>query len=159
MKGPGHAGAGAQWFEHADATGEAGLSFGCTMCGNCCTGPEGYVQVSDAEVAALAKRFGVSFEEFLREHTHVGEHGRSLNERETEHGRDCVFLDREKVPGRAVCGVYEDRPAQCRTWPFWNSNLASRYAWQRAKRVCPGIDKGQRFTPAEIRIARDVVDI
>lgn len=154
-----HAGPGAEWFEHADETGEPGLRFSCTMCGNCCTGPEGYVMVSDDEAAALAKRFGLSVDQFLGLYTHVSQHGRSLNERQTDAGRDCVFLDREKVPGKAVCGVYEDRPAQCRTWPFWKSNLASRYAWQRAKRVCPGMDGGKRFTPVEIRIARDRVDI
>ena len=29
---------------------------------------------------------------------------------------DCVFWDR-----KAGCTVYPARPAQCRTWPFWES--------------------------------------
>lgn len=155
----GHAGPGAEWFEHPDETGEPGLRFSCTMCGNCCTGPEGYVLVSDEEAAALAKRCGISIEAFLEQYTHVMQYGRSLIERHSDAGRDCVFLDRERIPGKAVCGVYEDRPVQCRTWPYWKSNLASRYAWLRAKRVCPGMDTGKRSTPVEIRIARDRVDI
>jgi uncharacterized protein len=159
ISGGGHAGPGAQWFEHEGETGEAGLRFGCTMCGNCCTGPEGFVLLSDQEVSGLARRFGVSDAEFLATYTHVGERGRSLNEKMTPQGRDCVFLDREKIPGKAVCGVYEDRPQQCRTWPFWNSNLVSRYAWRRAKRVCPGMDLGKRYTPVEIRIEREKVDM
>lgn len=152
-------GPGSEWFAHPDETGEPGLRFSCTMCGNCCTGPEGYVLVSDDEIAALAKRFGMSPAQFRDTHTHIGDHGRSLNERQSEAGRDCVFLDREKFPGRAVCGVYEDRPAQCRTWPFWKSNVVSRYAWRRAKHVCPGMDRGKRYTPLQIRIERDKVDI
>ena len=32
---------------------------------------------------------------------------------------DCVFFDSE----RRSCKVYALRPRQCRTWPFWESNL------------------------------------
>lgn len=151
---------GQEWFAHEGPGGEAaGLSFQCTLCGNCCTGPEGYVLVSDAEVAALAARMGVSEPEFLERYTHMTSKGRSLTERLTEHGNDCVFLDRAKVAGRAVCGVYEDRPAQCRTWPFWKSNLVSRSNWERAKRTCPGMDAGTRYTVQQIRVMRDVIEI
>jgi Fe-S-cluster containining protein len=137
----------------------AGLSFSCTMCGNCCTGPEGYVLVGDNEAAALATRLGISVQDFLTRYTRMTSRGRSLTEHETAAGLDCIFLDREKIPGKAVCGVYEDRPAQCRTWPFWKSNLTSRAAWARAARTCPGIDKGKGYTLQQIRIQRDQVDI
>jgi len=146
-----------EWFDHAPHG--PGLSFSCTMCGNCCTGPEGYVLVNEGEVQALAARLGMSVHDFLEQHTHKTREGRSLKERKTEFGLDCIFLDREKIPGKAVCGVYEDRPAQCRTWPFWRSNLTSKNAWERAKRTCPGMDKGKHYTVQQIRIQRDVVDI
>lgn len=125
------------------------------MCGNCCTGPEGYVLVSDDEAAALAGRLGMGVGEFLSTYTRQTAQGRSLTERLTEAGYDCIFLDREKVPGRAVCGVYEDRPAQCRTWPFWPSNLRSRGMWEKAARVCPGIDRGALHTVVQVRVVRD----
>lgn len=149
-----------EWFVPADPrTGEPGLRFSCTMCGNCCTGPEGYVLVSDAEAAALAARLGLTLADFLDRYTHILSVGRSLTEKLTPQGHDCVFLDRDRVPGKAVCGVYEDRPAQCRTWPFWPTNLASLSAWERAGRTCPGIDRGT-FVPVEqIRIQRDRVKI
>ncbi len=149
-----------EWFAPADPrTGEPGLRFSCTMCGRCCTGPEGYVLVSDAEAQALADRLGLPLAEFLDRYTHQLSVGRSLIEKLTPHGHDCVFLDRTRVPGKAVCGVYEDRPAQCRTWPFWPSNLASRASWERAKRTCPGIDRGTLVPVHEIRIQRDRVKI
>jgi Fe-S-cluster containining protein len=152
---PGH-----EWFDKPDPkTGDVGLRFKCTMCGNCCTGPEGYVLVSDTEIAALAKRFDMTVEQFTDRYTHMTPPGRSLTETVTEYGNDCIFLDRQKFPGKAVCGVYEDRPAQCRTWPFWKSLLYSRRAWELAKRRCPGIDTGPTYTPVQIRIQRDVVDI
>jgi len=149
-----------EWFDAPDAIeGVAGLRFSCTMCGNCCTGPEGYVLVNDAECEALARRAGLHASEFIERYTHMLPMGRSLIERTTAHGQDCVFLDREKFPGKAVCGVYEDRPRQCRTWPFWESTLRSRRDWERAKRVCPGMDKGNFVRADQIRIQRAIVSI
>lgn len=115
-----------------------GLSFGCTQCGNCCSGPPGYVYVSDAEIAELAAWLGVSAEEFTRRHTHRVGRRRSLHERD---GGDCEFLQRDPS-GKTRCTVHAARPVQCRTWPFWQSNLESPEAWASAGRTCPGINRG-----------------
>lgn len=48
------------------ATGEDGLRFSCTMCGNCCSGPEGYVLIDDDEADVLAKRLQLSLGPFSR---------------------------------------------------------------------------------------------
>jgi len=155
---------GREWFASTHdlpgGTGpEIGLRFSCTMCGNCCSGPDGYVLVSDAEVAALAARRGIDVAAFLVSYTTMTNEGRSLIEREGPHGKDCVFLDRSLIPGKAVCGVYEDRPAQCRTWPFWPSVVATPNSWRLAGRVCPGIGKGTLHGPQQIRIQRDAFRI
>lgn len=157
-------GQGAEWFDRPrprpDGRGrEVGLRFGCTMCGNCCTGPEGYVLYTEDEGRKLAARLGVSDEQFVRDYTKETFLGRSLKERPTPWGLDCVFLDRQSVPGKAVCGVYEDRPAQCRTWPFWPSLLRSEQTWKTAKRTCPGLDRGKLIPPEQIRILRATVEI
>lgn len=152
-----------EWFDKDGPRGsfrdasqdDQGLRFDCTLCGNCCTGPEGYVNFTDEEGRAMAEDVGVSYDEFLRTYTHMTPAGRSLKERETSFGFDCIFLDREKIPGKAVCGVYKSRPIQCRTWPFWESNLKSEHAWRRAAVGCPGIDRGEKVIPPEaIRIQR-----
>ncbi len=149
-----------EWFSKTHPrTGEDGLRFKCTMCGRCCTGPEGYVLVSDAEVAALSARLGITAPDFIDRFTRITAEGRSLTEKDSPQGRDCIFLDRESLPGRAICGVYEDRPAQCRTWPFWPSNVQSEHSWARAAAICPGIGSGPRYTPAQIRIQRDAFKI
>ncbi len=119
------------------------------MCGNCCSGPAGYVLVSDEEVAALATRLSISVPKFLADYTHMTSEGRSLNEKKTAAGLDCIFLDRETMPGKAICGVYEDRPIQCRTWPFWPSVVRSERTWEQAKRTCPGMDQGEAPSTAE----------
>lgn len=148
-----------EWFDRPDPTGlttsgERGLRFSCTSCGACCTGPEGYVRFTDDEARAIAERLGLPLDRFLREYTHDTTEGRSLTERKTEHGYDCVFLDRASVPGKAVCSIYEDRPTQCRTWPFWEVNLRSRRHWLAAARGCPGMNTGRLLTPAHVRLTR-----
>ncbi len=132
-----------------------GLRFECTSCGACCTGPPGYVLFSKGEGRALARRLGVTHAEFVRRYTQQTSKGRSLGEVETEHGLDCVFLDRTSVPGKAICGVYEDRPTQCRTFPWWPENLRDRRAWERAARRCEGIGRGPVVTLQQIRVDRE----
>ena len=58
--------------------------------------------------------------------------------------KDCIFLKE----GR--CGIYQVRPTQCRSWPFWTSNLGNAGEWNEAARMCPGINKGRLFSYAEI---------
>ncbi|MBI1914816.1 MAG: YkgJ family cysteine cluster protein [Planctomycetes bacterium] len=123
------------WFED-------GLRFRCTRCGNCCTGTPGYVWVDDAELAAIADFRGESVEEVTGLHTRRAKRGRTL--REKDNG-DCVFYDRQRG-----CTIYPVRPRQCRTWPFWESNVASPEAWQHTCQVCPGSGKGDLISAEEI---------
>jgi Fe-S-cluster containining protein len=122
-----------------------GLRFRCTRCGNCCTGAPGYVWVDDEELRAIAEFRGEPAEEVAALYARPGRRGRTL--REKDNG-DCVFYDRE-----AGCTIYPVRPRQCRTWPFWESNVASPEAWQRTCEVCPGAGSGE-LIPAEEILAR-----
>ena len=53
---------------------------------------------------------------------------------------DCVMLDRASVPGKAICSLYNVRPLQCRTWPFWPENLTDEETWNGLSEECPGIN-------------------
>ena len=66
--------------------------------------------------------------------------------------------DESVVHPKRICTVYEARPLQCRTWPFWQGNLMSRKAWQEASRTCLGIDRGEFFDREEIEKLRDAED-
>jgi Fe-S-cluster containining protein len=136
-----------------------GLRFNCTQCGNCCTGPEGAVWFTEEEGRAMAAAVGLDEATFLRRHARRLAQGWSLKERKTAHGFDCVFLDRETVPGKAVCGLYGARPTQCRTWPFWTENLESPEAWEATKRTtpCPGMGVGKLVQIESIRQQRDAL--
>lgn len=145
------AGRGAPWYRD-------GLRFECTMCGNCCTGPEGVVWFTAAEGRAMAEALGIAEADFYRDYARRLDNRWTLVERVVERGgralHDCVFLDHDLVPGKAVCRVYQARPGQCRTWPFWPENLTSRRAWESAKRraPCPGMDTGRLYSVDEIRL-------
>ena len=68
---------------------------------------------------------------------------------------DCVFFHGES----RTCQVYDVRPRQCRTWPFWPSNLASPAAWEDTAERCPGCNRG-RLVPLEgIRAQAGIVRV
>ncbi len=62
---------------------------------------------------------------------------------------DCVFFHSES----RTCEVYDARPRQCRTWPFWSSNLTSPAAWQETADRCRGCNRGH-VVPLEAILAQ-----
>lgn len=129
-----------------------GLRFTCTQCGKCCSGPEGYVWVSEEEIRAIAAALGTDEGTVRVEHTRRV--GRRVSLKEFPNG-DCTFLH----PETRKCTLYGVRPAQCRTWPFWNSNIASPEAWEETKLVCPGTGHGQLYSLEEVEKQAGVIDI
>jgi len=129
-----------------------GLQFECRECGGCCSGAPGYVWLSEEEIQRIAERFGISVEDceakFVRE---VGERKSLI---EYPNG-DCVFYDRFHTN----CKIYRDRPAQCRTWPFWASNLESEKEWEKISRTCPGCNRGRHFSLQEIEERKNIREL
>ena len=68
---------------------------------------------------------------------------------------DCVFFDRET----RHCQVYDHRPRQCRTWPFWQSNISSPQAWEAASLACPGCGQGRVLNVQEIEASRRLITV
>ncbi|MFO0810128.1 MAG: YkgJ family cysteine cluster protein [Gemmataceae bacterium] len=119
-----------------------GLRFTCTRCGNCCTGAPGFVWVTPDEIAALAEYRGEPVPELTAMYTRRS-HGK-VTLREKSNG-DCIFWDRTHG-----CTVYAVRPAQCRTWPFWESTTATPEEWAAIQPGCPGAGHGELITAEEI---------
>lgn len=124
-----------------------GLSFQCTQCGDCCSGEPGYVFVEQDEIERMAEVLSMPLEEF--EAVYLRRVGKQRSLKEYSDG-DCILLDR-KTRG---CKVYAGRPTQCRTWPFWDSNLASHETWQETCDVCPGASRGRVYGLSEIETMR-----
>ena len=119
-----------------------GLRFTCTRCGTCCTGGPGSVRVTDLEILKLARRLALAEVEFRRYYTYrLGNGDMSLREKSN---LDCIFHEKDKG-----CSVYEDRPRQCRTWPFWGKNVDSRRTWKKSARWCKGMNSG-RLHPLQV---------
>jgi uncharacterized protein len=121
-----------------------GLRFKCTACGDCCTGAPGYVWVNQAEIDAIADRVGIEVAAFEKKYVRQIGVRRSLVEYKNG---DCVFFDNKS----RKCKVYEQRPRQCRTWPFWNSNLRNPETWAETCEVCPGSGKGKLYQLEQIQ--------
>ena len=119
----------------------AGLRFACTGCGRCCTGRDGYVWVTVGEIRALAARLGLTLDGFGRRYLRRFESRYALLDGP---GGDCVFLSDKS------CVVYEQRPAQCRAFPWWPANLRSPAAWNEAATFCEGICDAAPVVAADV---------
>ena len=80
----------------------------CTACANCCR--EMKPTFSEEEVDRVAHRFGVRRREFIETYLERSEAG-SENPWRTR-TTPCPFLKER------LCSIYEDRPAECRGYPY-----------------------------------------
>ena len=135
-----------------------GLRFECTRCGGCCSGFPGFVWLSEQEVERLKNHLKLEIHDFISRYTKVvrgfGQPRLSLIEKE---GFACIFFDRTGSDG--FCTVYEARPYQCRSYPFWSRNIVSPSDWERASGFCPGVNRGRTYSQEEIeRFLSSVLD-
>jgi len=107
---------------------EPPFDFACRRCGNCCRAGHGRVWFEPEELPAMAAARGMEEQAFAALHvTRVGER---LSLREGPHGR-CSLLE-----GLNECSVYEARPEQCRSFPYWPAILEGGPALERAAAYC-----------------------
>ncbi len=133
-----------------------GIRFECQGSGKCCVSHggagqvHGHVYLTLEDRRRLANRLGVATATFTRRYCDKTDgyfHLKSIR-------GPCEFL-----AGKS-CSVYEARPAQCRTWPFWPENMNAR-SWNSAvKSFCPGVGKGKLYSASEIeaQLAMDPVN-
>jgi len=117
-----------------------GLRFECQRCGSCCRGEPGVVWMNKKETKNVSVSLGVSMDIFTKNYIRLINGRISLLEHDNG---DCVMYDNG-------CKIYETRPRQCKTFPFWSSNLKNKTEWEEQKKTCPGIGKGELHTSEEI---------
>lgn len=119
-----------------------GIRFECQGEGKCCVtrGSYGYVYLSFSYRRRLAAHFRMSTTKFTAAYTKKVDGLYELRYA----GKDCPFLQANR------CRVYEARPWQCRTWPFWPENM-NNLVWEKeVSSWCPGAGKGRLYTAVEI---------
>ncbi len=117
-----------------------GLKFECQRCGSCCRGEPGVVRVDKKEIREISSYLDIKQDFLTRRFLRLVSGQLSL----LEYGNgDCIMYDNG-------CKIYEVRPSQCKTFPFWKSNLKNKSEWEKQKRTCPGIGKGKLYTLQEI---------
>lgn len=108
---------------------ENGLKFGCTACGRCCQN-EGEVWLDDDEFADLALYLQESPLAVLDRYSENLISGwvkmKSNLSDDPKLSNRCIFLGTD---GKQ-CSIYEARPIQCRTYPFWPRLLSTPENWQ-----------------------------
>ena len=109
-------------------------SSACASCGGaCCIGESGYIWISYPEIEAVAEYLNLSIEEFAKGYLTRAKSRYSLREVKTENlGYACIFFDVEK----RLCTIYDVRPKQCRTFPFWEQFKCDT---KELVKECPGV--------------------
>ncbi|MGE0762362.1 MAG: YkgJ family cysteine cluster protein [Bdellovibrionales bacterium] len=124
-----------------------GVQFECQGSGKCCTshGEFGFVFLTLKDRRRFAKHFKMTTAAFTTQYCdRQGEH---FHLKEDPKNPDCMFLKAKR------CSVYEARPTQCRTWPFWPEVMSAK-AWKKdVAAFCPGVGKGPVVPASKIREA------
>jgi uncharacterized protein len=119
---------------------ENGLNFTCAQCGNCCTFEGGAIYGTESEFKAIAKLVNLSFKDFIKKYTKNEDGFVSLKLKENDH---CIFYNKG-------CSIYEKRPGQCKSYPFWPEIVKNEFRWINEGENCKGISNGKKWSKDEI---------
>lgn len=121
-----------------------GLRFQCQGSGKCCTshGEYGFVFLTIDDRRRFAKYLNISTSEFTK--TYCERTNNAWHLKEDPANPDCMFLKNKR------CTVYEARPTQCRTWPFWPEVMNAKAWATEVATFCPGVGKGPLISKEEI---------
>jgi len=122
-----------------------GIRFECQRSTKCCVnhGEYAYVYLSRDDETRLAAHFGLERKKFRNRYTETLDGRRIIRFA----AGACAFLVDQG------CSVYEARPVQCATWPFWPENLDEKVWREEIAPFCPGVGQGKLWSQADIEEA------
>ncbi len=93
-------------------------SKGCDTCqGKCCIGESGNIWINKFEIENLSKHLNITLNDLRIKYLEKRGYKYSIKEVQlSEDNYACVFFNLNKKQ----CSIYEARPTQCRTFPFWD---------------------------------------
>lgn len=107
----------------------------CEVCkGKCCTGESGYIWISEGEIESLSKFLKLQTDEFKSKYLDKFGLRYSIKEVNFDGGYACAFFDKTKHN----CSIYDCRPRQCRTFPFWDY---FKQNYDELERECIGVER------------------
>ena len=125
-----------------------GVRFECQGSGQCCVshGEFGFVYLTMDDRRAMAKKLRLATSAFTAKFCKKTDGVFHLKDTDDQ---ACIFLKNKR------CTVYEVRPMQCRTWPFWPEVMGAKTWAKEVKAFCPGVGKGKLVSADEIRATLD----
>lgn len=123
---------------------ENGFRFQCQGSGKCCTshGEYGFVFLTLEDRQRMARELKMRTSEFTKQY--CDRKGPVWHLKEDPKNPDCMFLKNKR------CSIYEGRPTQCRTWPFWPEVMNAK-SWKKdVESFCPGVGQGKLWKAEEI---------
>jgi len=104
-------------------------NFKCKACGKCCK-VEGYIHVSNTDIKNISRHLKMTEKQFRDKYVRwVHNIGRVLP---SGVNSSCIFLKNGK------CGIYQARPVQCSSFPYWDMITGDNDEWEYAKSYCKG---------------------
>ena len=105
----------------------------CENCeGKCCTGESGYIYVTKTEIESIVKFLNIEIKEFISTYLFKKMYKYSIVEKQNGDSYECIFYDKSSNG----CSIYEARPNQCKTFPFWDYY---KTRVNELKLECPGV--------------------
>ena len=105
----------------------------CATCGGrCCTGESGYIYVNKTEAQAICEFLNIDIKQLVSQYLFKKGYRYSIKERKIGDSYECIFYDATSNG----CTIYEARPTQCRTFPFWDY---FKTHLEELREECPGI--------------------
>jgi Fe-S-cluster containining protein len=115
------------------------FQFSCVKdCIKCCSGEPGFVYLSEKDLTKLLSHFKMKARDFVQKYCRFTSY---YDENEVlclqeKYNYECIFLE------KCGCSVYEARPIQCSTYPFWTTIVYNKKSWDREAEDCPGMNQG-----------------
>ena len=121
-----------------------GIRFECQSSGKCCSsrGEYGFVYLTKSDRENMAAELSLSVPDFIKKYCKM--QGKNVYYLKSEDSPDCVFLNKNK------CEIYQARPMQCKTWPFWPESMDAKVWRKEIASFCPGVNKGRLYSQSEI---------
>lgn len=135
---------------------EKGFTFQCQGCGRCCSNEiDGYVYLYMDDIKNMATSLQVSLEELAEKYLMVVFYTYNIyNEKLVKTGKvkrmhtlairssagqsSCQFL--YKQGDNYLCRIYEYRPIQCSSYPFWDTIMTHSKNFIETELICAGFN-------------------